>query len=228
MSAVISAAARTPQQASVSELPPVVVALEATNAADLLKRYRRGVENIDRRTFQLSLEQLNTAFLPDAGVGRWPARVLLGHLADAEIVFVHRMRRIIAEDNPVLALWDEDVFVDSGIYGDLEDHRGLEPEASQARANNVVGGFLATVHTLRQWTVSWLSSLDESKLDRAAMHPQRGPMSLKRILAYDTWHLEHHAQFLSLKLDRMLGPDAAPRGGSCCSGGCACKGNSAR
>ena len=30
-------------------------------------------------------------------VGRWPIRVLLGHLADAELVFVHRMRRAVGE-----------------------------------------------------------------------------------------------------------------------------------
>ena len=83
----------------------------------LLVRYLRGVGNFDERVYDLTDEQADTAFLPDAGVGRWPVRVLLGHLADAELVYTYRVRRTIAEDAPVLALWDENAFVDGGIYG---------------------------------------------------------------------------------------------------------------
>ena len=63
---------------------------------ELIARYRKGVENYDRRVFWLNASDIDTAFLPDAGVGRWPIRVLLGHLADAEMLFVHRMRKVAA------------------------------------------------------------------------------------------------------------------------------------
>src|ERR1044071_1538478 len=62
----------------------------------LLARFRKGVENLDRRMFWLKDAQLDSAFLPSAGVGRWPVRVLLGHLADAELAVAHRMRRTVA------------------------------------------------------------------------------------------------------------------------------------
>src|SRR5690606_14258592 len=80
--------------------------------AELLERYAAGIENFDRRVVKLTDEQLDQAWLPEAGVGRWPARVLLGHLADAELVFVHRLRRAVAEENPVLSVWEENAFVD--------------------------------------------------------------------------------------------------------------------
>jgi hypothetical protein len=76
-----------------------------------------GSETLDKRVFQLSAEQVDQAFLPDAGVGRWPIRVLLGHLADAELAFVHRMRRVVGEDSPVFSVWDENSFIDANIYG---------------------------------------------------------------------------------------------------------------
>src|SRR5262245_33171220 len=88
----------------------------ALSDGELIARYRRGLERIDPRVFELSDAQLDTAFLPDAGVGRWSVRVLMGHLADAELVFTHRMRRAVAEDHPVLGVMDENAFIDSGLY----------------------------------------------------------------------------------------------------------------
>lgn len=205
---------------------PTQAELETWPTQALIARYRCGVENFDRRVFRLTEDQLNMAFLPDAGVGRWPVRVLLGHLADADLAFVHRMRRAFAETNPVLAVWDEDAFVDSGIYGGSEP-KASSPEASQARVNHALGGFIATIHTLRQWSGAWLQTLTEEQLDRKALHPESGPISIRTIMAKSTWHLEHHNRFLSLKLNRMLGEaaeeDEQPSSG-CCGGGCACKG----
>ncbi len=102
----------------------------------LIHRYRRGLENFDRRMFELTDEQMDMAFLPEAGIGRWPVRVLVGHLADAEIAFIHRMRQAVAESNPVFAPWDEDAFIDAGLY---------------AGGQHPVAGFVAVIHTTRRW-----------------------------------------------------------------------------
>ena len=192
--------------------------LETLASEELIERYASGLELLDPRVFELSDDQLDLAFLPDAGVGRWPIRVLLGHLADAELVFVHRMRRAVAEERPVLAVWDENAFIDSGLYGGIPDASGLPAGGGQYP----IGGFLATIHTLRRWHSEWLATLGESGIRREAMHPERGVQSVKLILAYDTWHLEHHARFFNAKIEKMLGP--APEGGCCggSGGGCGC------
>jgi hypothetical protein len=201
---------------------------------DLIARYRKGVENYDRRVFWLSASDIDTAFLPDAGVGRWPIRVLLGHLADAEMVLVHRMRKVVAEDKPVLHYWDEDAFIDANMYGHVPSGTAQPPlsdEASKARVAAALGGFVAVVHTLRQWTGAWLESLDDAAFLREGMHTQAGPQSLKSILAYDAWHIEHHARFLKLKVDRLTGnaPSRAPTvregvaSSPCCGPNCGCK-----
>lgn len=205
-------------------VPPVDY-FEALPSHDLIARFRRGVQNYDPRMFRLTEAQLDQAFLPDAGVGRWPVRVLLGHVADADLCFVQRMRRAVAEDSPVLEVWDEEAFVDSNIYGNAPGKAPAEsPEADRARVHNAIGGFLAVTHTLRQWAGHWLHTLNEPQLARRAMHPQRGEQSVKSILAYATWHLEHHARFLALKLDKLVGHiEDEPAASEACAGGCACE-----
>lgn len=199
---------------------------------ELIARYRKGVENYDRRVFWLSASDIETAFLPDAGVGRWPIRVLLGHLADAEMLFVHRMRKVAAEEQPILHVWDEDAFIDANMYGDIPTKPGatlpapLSDDASKARVAAVLGGFVAVVHTLRQWTGAWLESLPAEAFDRQGMHPQRGVQTLKEILSYCTWHVEHHARFLKLKVDKLTGNVVPPTKGDStggCGPGCGCK-----
>ncbi|MBL8761516.1 MAG: DinB family protein [Phycisphaerae bacterium] len=220
----------------VSALPPLEPAakFKAMSIPDLLRRYRKGIENFDRRIFWLDADQLDFAFLPEADVGRWPVRVLLGHLADAEIVFSHRMRRAVGEDNPVLSVWDENAFIDHNIYGGT-DTEGLSPEAAHDRVVRAVGGAVAMIHTTRQWTGDWLLSLRAEQFDRMALHPERGGESVKQMLSYAAWHLEHHARYLACKLDRLVGKDATPpkaegsaegsAGGSGgCGSGCGCHG----
>jgi hypothetical protein len=160
----------------------------AMSPAQLMDRYRIGVERFDRRVLELDDAQLDMAWLPEAGVGRWPCRVLLGHLADAEVFFVGRMRQMIAEDRPIFSVWEEEAFIDAGMY-DGPKHP--------------IGAFIATIHTLRKWIGEWLGTLKPEAFDRKAMHPIRGEQTLKMVLAYDTWHLEHHGWFLNAKVARL-------------------------
>ncbi len=193
-----------------------VETIAALSTPDLLLRFRKGVENFDRRLFWLTEEQLDQAFLPDAGVGRWPARVLIGHVADADLVAVHRMRKIVAEERPLLAEWDENAFVDQNLYGVGQGVSG----------GGSIGAFVAIIHTLRQWAAMWLAGLSEAQLARTGMHPSKGEQSVRTIVASYTYHLESHAAYLNAKIVKFLGEAAeattepqASGGG----GGCGCK-----
>lgn len=172
-------------------------------AGELVARFRRGVANYDPRVFSLTREQMEQAFLPDAGVGRWSVRMLLGHMADAEIAAAHRLRRAVAEDQPLLSVWDENAFIDSGLYELPRQMHDNDPAS-------LIGGFVAVVHTMRMFNAQWLGGLEASQWERVAMHPERGPMSVRTMVALNTWHLEHHARYLQMKLDRMLGAVPEP------------------
>lgn len=196
---------RDPYYAKVYAADPRYAEIQALPDADLIERFRVGVENFDRRVFALSDDQLDLAFLPEAGVGRWPVRVLLGHLADAELLYVHRMRRTVGEDQPLLAVWDENAAIDAGLY--------------HGPAHNI-GAFVATIHTLRRWTGEWLATLTPEQLQRRALHPERGEMSIRKMLQDLTWHLEHHSAFLNAKIERLLGPDTSAD--QSCGPACGC------
>ncbi len=203
----------------------------------LIARYRRGIENFDRRIFFLDEQQLDIAFLPDSGVGRWPIRVLVGHLADAEIATIHRVRRAVAEDHPVVALWDENAFIDAGVYGRASaavDAAGNAP-APIASSAFPLAGFVAVIHTLRRWMSEWLMTLTPAQWERSVMHPQRGEVTVRQMVSYDVWHLEHHGWYLNAKVEKLLGVDIpesalagsanpAGGGGGGCGSGCGCKG----
>lgn len=171
---------------------PQLTDLAPLSIAELVKRYAIGVEHFDKRVLSLDDESLDTAFRPEAGVGRWPVRVLVGHLADAELSFVQRMRRIAAEDHPLLEAWDENAFIDSGMYG-----------TPQTGPRHPVAAYIAAVHTLRKWTGEWLTTLPEAAFARIGMHSVRGEQTLRTVLEYDTWHLEHHAWYLNLKVHKL-------------------------
>jgi len=178
------------------------------DAASLCARMRLGLEHFDPRVVELSQEQVSQAWLEDAGVGRWPIRVLIGHLADAEIVLAHRIRRLLAEENPTLTLWDEHAFIDAGLYGCVEGSNLLPP----------MGGDLAMIHTTRNWLVALLMQLGDDQWSRSGMHPEKGPVTVREIANQNCWHLENHAWFLNAKIEKLLGP--APEPEACGDGGC--------
>lgn len=199
--------------------PPPLVLFEPLPLPQLIERFRTGTHRIDPRLLQLADTQLDRSFDRASGAGEWSCRQLVGHLADADLVYVHRMRRTVAEDRPVLATFDEHAFIDCGLYAP----QPAGPPVAHAEAGKSPAGFVAVMHTLRLWAGQWLATLTEQQFTRTALHPAAGELSVRRMLEYITLHLEHHGWFLTAKLDMLLGPatpDAMPPGG--CGPGCAC------
>lgn len=180
----------------------------------LTARMLIGLERFDPRVVELDHDMVSRGWFEDTGVGAWPIRVLIGHLADSELVLAHRCRRILAEDNPTLNLWDEHAFIDGGLYGCTEGSHLVPP----------MGGDLAMIHTTRSWLVALLMQLDEDQWNRQGMHPTNGPVSVRELANQICWHFERHAHFLNAKIERLLGPLPAKTG--CCGGGgggCGCQ-----
>lgn len=174
---------------------PLLAQFESLSTPDLIERFAQGSSRFERRVLDLTDTQLDTFFRREADVGQWSCRTLIGHVADADLAQVHRMRRTIAEERPVLALWDENAFIDAGLYGDEKTGPRLP-----------VAGHIALIHTVRLWAADWLRTLDDKAFDSKALHPERGEQTVRRMLTLITWHLEHHAWYLSRKLEKLLGP----------------------
>ena len=216
MSTIDNSVPNTQHLPSVFETPrPQLREIKELDNASLCARMRLGLEHFDPRVVELSGEQVAQAWLESADVGVWPIRVLIGHLADAELVLAHRIRKIIAEENPELALWDEHAFIDGGIYGCTEGGNLLPP----------MGGAPAMIHTTRNWLCALLMQLNDDQWQRQGLHPTNGPVSTRQIANYHCWHLEHHAWYLNAKIEKLLGPAPMPEpcgDGGCGKSGCGC------
>ena len=73
----------------------------------LVDRYRDGAD-----AFRAALSDLEDAELDERPIdGEWTVREIAHHLADSELNSAVRLRRLIAEDEPVLQGYDETTFV---------------------------------------------------------------------------------------------------------------------
>src|SRR5262249_5060788 len=107
---------------------------------------------------------------------QWSIRQILAHLADSELVGTMRMRQIIAEENPRLEAWDQ------GAWGRNLDYARRKPSQS-----------LETFRRIRGENYELLKELPEPAFDRAGVHSENGPMTLRDLLRGYAEHAESHA-----------------------------------
>src|SRR5438067_13154215 len=90
--------------------------------AALLERFRRGPEVLAMVLTGVFGEEEDFTIAP----GKWSVRQIVAHLADAELVGAHRMRLVIAEENPVLTAFDQDAWTRNLDYGRRKPKTSLE------------------------------------------------------------------------------------------------------
>jgi len=118
--------------------------------------------------------------------GKWSIRQVVCHLADSEIVYVDRMKRVIAEDNPTFFEADPDVF-GPALHC---KHRPWETE-------------LNMIEAVRSHMLPILKASDIQDFQRTGVHSLDGPMNLETLLERITGHIPHHIAFIREKLDAM-------------------------
>jgi uncharacterized damage-inducible protein DinB len=123
--------------------------------------------------------------------GKWSIQQLVLHVLDSDLIASHRMKRIIAEDLPLLVSYDETAFASSLGYEHLDPAAACE----MFRLN-------------REQTAAILRGLPEGAFARAGIHTQRGKVRLAEMLGMYTDHLTHHAPFLIEKREKLGRPMA--------------------
>lgn len=114
--------------------------------------------------------------------GKWSILEVVCHLADSEQAWCHRMKRVIAEDDPVLPGYDETRFAGSLAYHD----RDLDEE-------------LALLEGMRRQMARILRPLPASTWSRTGIHTERGSMTLEDLLRAEAEHIPHHLGFIEEK-----------------------------
>ena len=144
----------------------------------LIQQYLGGIEELQQAIAGMSPSQLAAAPVP----GTWSTQQVICHLADFEPVYADRMKRVIAEDQPLLLSGDPDLFAASLAY----QERDVQEE-------------LAVIAAVRRQMARILFTLPEAAFQRTGQHTTDGPISLETLLTRITGHLPHHVKFIREK-----------------------------
>ncbi len=108
--------------------------------------------------------------------GKWTAAEIVHHLADSEMTAAIRLRRLVAEERPLIFGYDQEAFAARLRYND----RDIEP---------ALEAFLAA----RATTVQILERMTAAEWARQAWHTEAGPYGTERWLAIYAAHAHDHA-----------------------------------
>src|SRR5262249_20849870 len=108
--------------------------------------------------------------------GKWSARKICSHLADAEIAVGFRVRQALAEEDQRIQPFDQDLW--ARRYGTTDADLALASHAA-----------------LRAWNLNLFRSISPEELARVAHHPERGDESVDRMIRMLAGHdLNHLSQ----------------------------------
>ena len=145
---------------------------------ELIDKFAQGSTRLSSAIEGMSREQLMATPVP----GKWSTHQVVIHLADAELAFADRIKRIIAMENPTLLAWDENKFSANLHY---------EKQSTE-------DAVLLVQITRRQLT-RVLRELPDAALQRSGTHSERGPQTLAVVLGFANSHLDHHLKFVEEK-----------------------------
>ena len=107
--------------------------------------------------------------------GEWSPRQVVHHLADSEMTSAIRLRRLIAEDDPLLVGYDQEEFA-RRLYYD----RPIEAS-------------MAAFKAARETTAQILRLLTDAEWERAGTHSEYGRQDVSVWLDYYRRHAHDHA-----------------------------------
>jgi len=151
----------------------------------LIDQFEGGGQKLKDAIAGLSREELLAFPIP----GKWSIQQIAIHLQDADSVAIDRMRRIIAEENPLLIGFDENEFV-----------KKLSYEAQSA------ADAAELLDLNRRQFAKVLRRLPATAWDRTGVHNERGKVTLGQMLEMYTKHLEHHLKFAHEKRAKLGKP----------------------
>src|SRR5919109_5427242 len=96
--------------------------MDAKRRRELIERYKQGPAVVRDALAGASDAELDTR----PGPNEWTAREVAHHMADSEMTSAIRLRRLLAEDEPRIAGYDEEEFARRLFYGERPVEASLE------------------------------------------------------------------------------------------------------
>ncbi|MBI1795587.1 MAG: DinB family protein [Candidatus Eisenbacteria bacterium] len=138
----------------------------------LIAQYAEGVAEVT-----LALEGFPASGLTHHAVpGKWSAAEIVHHLADSETTSALRIRKLLAEDHPVIHGYDQEGWAKRLRYNE----RDIAPS-------------LAAFRAARETTTQVLQAMSEADWGREGWHTESGRYSAETWLAIYAVHAHNHA-----------------------------------
>ena len=137
----------------------------------LIHQYRDGYRAVSAALTNLTEAELDKR----PADGAWTAREVIHHLADSETMSSIRLRKVLAEDAPVIEAYDEAHFAKVLHYD-----RPIEASLQVLRA-------------VRQANAELLDVLEPHEWERAGVHSDSGRYSVETWLEIYATHAHDHA-----------------------------------
>lgn len=145
--------------------------MDKNTRAEKVRQYNDGVARVREALAGATDAELDARPAPD----KWTAREIVHHLADSEMTSAIRLRRLIAEDKPVIVGYDQEEFTRRLHYD--------RPIEASMRA------FAAA----RETTGELLDRLSEAEWAREGTHSESGHYSVLIWLEIYAKHAHGHA-----------------------------------
>ena len=146
--------------------------MDETERTALIDRFRTGTVDVEDALAGITDEELDRA---PAGADDWTARQVAHHLADSEAMAYIRLRRLIAEDEPVIAGYDE-------------------PEwARRLHYDRPIAASLAVLGAVRAASLQLLETLTPDEWQRTGTHSDSGAYGVGTWLEIYANHAHDHA-----------------------------------
>ncbi|HEY6378546.1 MAG TPA: DinB family protein [Candidatus Dormibacteraeota bacterium] len=139
----------------------------------LIPRYKDGPSTVREALEGMSDAQLDKRPSP----GEWTPREIAHHLPDSEMTAAIRLRRLLAEDHPMIAGYDENEFARRLRY--------------QERP---IGAALDALEAVRRVTAEVLERMTDADWGREGTHRESGRYSCEMWLEIYAAHAHDHAE----------------------------------
>jgi hypothetical protein len=141
------------------------------NRDALIAQYKDGYRAVAEALQSATDAELDARPAPD----KWSAREIVHHLADSEMRSAMRLRQLIAEEQPVIAAYDQEEYARRLFY------------------DRPIDGSLQAFRAARDTSAQILDRLDEAQWSREGTHTESGAYSVTKWLTIYATHAHNHA-----------------------------------